>query len=79
MPGQYRGYTEAQKRATMKYKEAKYKRIPLDVKISEYEALKAYTDRHGETINGLIRRLIVEELARDTKPPGDAPGSVPSI
>ena len=36
--------SEAQVKATLKYKARAYKRIPLDVKIEEYEALKEYTD-----------------------------------
>ena len=62
MAGSYRGYTEAQKRATAKYKEKEYKRIPLDVKISEYENIKKYCDEHGEKINGFIRRVVREAI-----------------
>ncbi len=54
--------TEAQKKATIKYNKKTYKRIPLDVRIEEYEALKAYTDKTGESINGFIRRLIKENI-----------------
>ena len=43
--------SEAQVRATLKYKAKAYKRIPLDMKIEEYEALKEYTDHTGESIN----------------------------
>lgn len=62
MAGSYRGYTEAQKRATAKYKEKEYKRIPLDVKISEYENIKKYCDENGEKINGFIRRVVRETI-----------------
>jgi hypothetical protein len=62
MSGSYRGYTEAQKRATAKYKKNEYKRIPLDVKISEYENIKRYCDEHGEKINGFIRRVVREAI-----------------
>jgi hypothetical protein len=54
--------SEAQVRATLKYKAKAYKRIPLDMKIEEYEALKEYTDNTGESINGFIRRIIKEEI-----------------
>ncbi len=54
--------SEAQVKATMKYKAKAYKRIPLDVRIEEYEALKAYTDRTGESINGFIRKIIKESI-----------------
>ena len=62
MAGSYRGYTEAHKRATAKYKEKEYKRIPLDVKISEYENIKKYCDENGEKINGFIRRVVREAI-----------------
>lgn len=54
--------SEAQVRATLKYKAKAYKRIPLDMKIEEYEALKEYTDNTGESINGFIRRIIKENI-----------------
>lgn len=56
--------SEAQKKATVKYKEKAYKRIPLDVRIEEYEELKAYCDRSGESINGFIRRIIKEAIKK---------------
>ncbi len=56
--------SEAQVRATLKYKAKAYKRIPLDMKIEEYEALKEYTDNTGESINGFIRRIIKEEIEK---------------
>lgn len=58
--------SEAQMRATLKYKAKAYKRIPLDMKIEEYEALKEYTDNTGESINGFIRRIIKEKIERDS-------------
>ena len=56
--------SEAQVRATLKYKAKAYKRIPLDMKIEEYEALKEYTDHTGESINGFIRRIIKENIKK---------------
>ena len=56
--------SEAQVRATLKYKAKAYKRIPLDMKIEEYEALKEYTDNIGESINGFIRRIIKENIKK---------------
>lgn len=56
--------SEAQVRATMKYKAKAYKRIPLDMKIEEYEALKEYADSTGESINGFIRRIIKENIKK---------------
>lgn len=54
------GTSDAQIKATLKYKAKAYKRIPLDVRIEEYEALKKHTEKSGETINGFIRRIIKE-------------------
>ncbi len=56
--------SEAQVRATLKYKAKAYKRIPLDMKLEEYEALKEYTDNTGESINGFIRRIIKENIKK---------------
>lgn len=54
--------SKAQVKATLKYKEKAYKRIPLDVRIEEYEALKKYTEKTGESINGFIRKIIKENI-----------------
>ncbi|MCI8550281.1 MAG: hypothetical protein HFI68_06810 [Lachnospiraceae bacterium] len=56
--------SEAQVRATLKYKAKAYKRIPLDIKIEEYEALKEYTRNTGESVNGFIRRIIKENIKK---------------
>lgn len=53
-------YSEAQKRATIKYKAKAYKRIPLDVRIEEYEKIKATAESRGETVNGFIKKAIAE-------------------
>lgn len=56
--------SRAQIEATMKYKAKAYKRIPLDVRIEEYEAIKEYTEKSGESINGFIRRIIKENIKK---------------
>ena len=56
--------SKAQVEATLRYKAKAYKRIPLDMKIEEYEALKEYTDKTGESINGFIRRIIKENIKK---------------
>ncbi len=58
-------YTDAQYKATNKYKAAKYKRIPLDVSIEFYQATKAAADAAGESLNGYIKRAILERAERD--------------
>ena len=56
------GTSDAQIKATLKYKAKAYKRIPLDVRIEEYDALKKHTEKSWETINGFIRRIIKENI-----------------
>lgn len=43
-----------------RYKNKVYKRIPLDVKIAEYEQVKVYSSASGESVNGFLRRMIRE-------------------
>lgn len=55
-------YSQAQRKATDKYKAANYKRIPLDVPIPEYEAIKAAAAAAGKSVNGFIRDAVKEML-----------------
>jgi len=54
--------SKSQVKATAKYKAKAYKRIPLDVRIEEYEALEAYTKKTNQSINGFIRKIIKENI-----------------
>lgn len=54
--------SDAQNKASLKYKGKAWKRIPLDVPIGEYEALKDYADKTGQPINGFIRKIIKENI-----------------
>ena len=56
-------YTEAQKRATLKYKAKAYKRIPLDVPVEKYEEIKRAADAAGESVNGFIKAAIDVKLS----------------
>lgn len=56
-------YTEANKKATLKYMSKTLKRVPLDLKIEDYEELKAHCEKTGESINGFIKRIIKENLS----------------
>lgn len=58
-------YTEASKKADMKYKKAHIKRIPLDVQKEKYDEIKSAADRAGETINGYIKKAIEERMQRE--------------
>ena len=57
--------SQAQIRATKKYKEKSYKRIPLDVKIEEYERLRDYCESINASINGYIRETVAEAIGID--------------
>lgn len=58
-------YTESGYKAAKKYREAKIKRIPLDVQISDYERIKAAAESNGESVNGYIKRAIAQRMERD--------------
>ena len=58
-------YSEASKRATIKYQCTHLKRIPLSVKTEEYERIKAAADRAGESVNGSIKKAIRQRMERD--------------
>lgn len=58
--------SQAQKQASIKYKERSIKRIPLDVQKEKYDEIKAAADSAGESVNGYIKVAIEERMARDT-------------
>jgi len=58
-------YTEAGKKADMKYKKTHIKRIPLDVQKEKYEEIKDAADRAGETVNGYIKKAIDDRMLRE--------------
>lgn len=58
-------YTEASKRASIKYEKENLKRIPLNVQIPFYDRIKACADKNGESVNGFIKKAITERLDRD--------------
>ena len=57
--------SEAQKRATRKYKERAYKRIPLDVRLEMAEEIKAAAEACGESVNGYIKRAIEDRMLNE--------------
>lgn len=58
-------YSESRKRASIKYAKENLKRIPLDVKISVYTQIQAHAELQGESLNGFIKRAIMETMERD--------------
>lgn len=61
--------SEAKKRANKKWNDAnlaeRYDRIQLVVPKGQKEQIKELADRHGESVNGFINRLIDEAMERD--------------
>lgn len=62
--GENMAYSEAQKRATIKYMK-KLKRIPLDVKPEEYELIKQYAKKLGKPVNTALKELIFEKIRKE--------------
>lgn len=59
-------YTEAQKRASIKYAQGKLKRIPLDVQADYFaDVIKPAADRAGLPVNTWIKQAIAEKIERD--------------
>jgi len=42
------------------YKKRTYKRVPLELKIADYERLRAAAAATGETVSGFIKRVLAE-------------------
>lgn len=55
-------YSEAQKRATMKYNAAAYDRIELRVPKGRKADIEAHAKGKGESINGLVNALIRDDM-----------------
>ena len=60
--------TDAQKRASMKYAKTHLKRIPFDVKIEEYERIKAAADAAGESVRGFILKATLDRIEKMNDP-----------
>ena len=57
--------TKERKAQMVEYAKNNLKRIPLDVQKSTYDAIKDHADKRGETVNGFIKRAIIETIDRD--------------
>ena len=65
MASNYRGYTAAQNKATQKYQKENLEQIAIRVKKGKREEYNALAKRRGESLAGLICRLLDNEIARD--------------
>ena len=55
-------YSEAQKRATMKYRQENYARINLDLKKEKKEIYKKRAESKGMSLNTYIINLIEQDI-----------------
>lgn len=55
-------YSEAQKRATMKYNAAAYDRIELRVPKGRKASIDAHAKAKGESVNGLVNALLRADM-----------------
>jgi len=62
--------SDAQKRATLKYKKNNYDRLEIFVPKGKKANLQAHAGNKGESLNGFVNRAIDEAIERDN---GDAP------
>ena len=59
------GWKEAKKAYNREYEKTNLKRIPLNVQLSEYEAIKAAADRAGQPVNTFIKDCIRARLSAE--------------
>lgn len=59
--------SKAQIRATMKFNKKNYKRVPLDLRYTEYEAVLKHKKETGESIAGFFKRMIRENLQSESE------------
>lgn len=67
--GEDMGWKENKTAYNIKYAKDKLKRVPLDLKLEDYDKLKAHAETMHETVNGFIKRAINETISNDTKTP----------
>lgn len=54
------------KESMYKYARENLKRVPLDIPKEQYELIKNHALTRGESVNGFIKRAIIEAIERDT-------------
>jgi len=57
-------YSKGSYESSKKYKEKNIKRVPLDMQIELYEALRQAAERNKESVNGFIKTAINERMER---------------
>lgn len=62
-------YNEKTRDYSIAYAKENLKRVPLDLKKSDYEKLKASADAAGQAVNAYIKQAIDERQQRDAATP----------
>lgn len=60
--GDYMPYSEAQKKAVKKYNEKNYDELKVRVKKGNKDIIQKHADLNNETVNGMINRLLENEI-----------------
>lgn len=63
-------YTEAGKRATMKYIKSAYDRIEIKIPKGQKSTVQAHADSKGESVNGMVSRVILADMGLSEWPEG---------
>lgn len=67
--GKSKYYSDAQRRATAKYKEKAYKRVPFDVPNAFYnDMIKPAVDQAGTSLNKFLKEAVTEKIERMSVP-----------
>ena len=61
----YMAYTEAQKRATMKYTASNYERLNLQLRKGKKDEYRAQAAKRGLSLNAYIVQLIEKDMEED--------------
>lgn len=61
------GMSEERKEYLYQYQKEKLKRVPLDLKKSDYEKVAAAAGEKGLSVNGYIKEAIWEKIERENK------------
>ncbi len=59
--------TKASQRAVAKYTRENYDRINVTLPKGQREEIKTHAEKHGESVNGFIKRAIDETIERDNE------------
>lgn len=61
-------YSEEKKKYNIEYAKRAMKRVPLDMKKSDYEKLQAAAAAAGEPVNAYIKKAIAARMEAETGP-----------